>query len=91
MKQEAAAEIAISAISHIASDERMVLAFLQYAGLSPDGLREQASDPAFLGGVLDFVLGDEEIAASFCNDQGMTGEDLMRARLALPGAARDYV
>lgn len=91
MRQEAASEVAIAAIAHIASEEQMILGFLQYAGLSPDSLREQASDPAFLGGVLDFVMGDEAIAASFCTAQGMTGEDLMRARQALPGAARDYV
>lgn len=69
----------------------MILAFLEQAGLSPDMLRERVSDPAFLGGVLDFVLGDESVAASFCEAQDMTGEDLMRARQALPGAARDYV
>lgn len=91
MRQQGAQEVAIAAISHIASDERMILAFLQQAGLSPDMSREQISDPAFLGGVLDFVLGDESIASSFCTAEGMSGEDLMRARQALPGAARDYV
>jgi len=91
MRTEQASEIAIAAIQHIASDERMILGFLQQGGLSPDMLRDRIADPEFLGGVLDFVLGDEQIAADFCQANGLTGEDLMRARHALPGAAADYV
>jgi hypothetical protein len=91
MRQDAAQQVAIAAISHIASDEETILAFLQQAGLSPDMLRERISDPAFLGGILDFILGDDAIATAFCTAEGLTGEDLMRARQALPGAARDYV
>lgn len=91
MRHDAAQQVAIAAISHIAADEQTILAFLQQAGLSPDLLREQISDPQFLGGVLDFILGDDAIATAFCMSEGMTGEDLMRARQALPGAARDYL
>ena len=91
MRQEQAESIAVEALTHIAGEERWILGFIQQAGLSPDQFREQAGNPEFLAGVLDFVLADEAVAESFCTAQGMTGEDLFRARRALPGASMDYV
>ncbi|MCJ2098071.1 DUF3572 domain-containing protein [Methylobacterium sp. E-046] len=45
----------------IAGDEDRLLPFMAASGLSPDTLRESAREPAFLVGVLDHVMGDENV------------------------------
>ena len=45
----------------IVADEDRLLPFMAASGLSPDTLRESAREPAFLVGVLDHVMGDENV------------------------------
>lgn len=91
MTRDAARQVAHAAIAHLAGDEKLILGLLQQAGLSPDTLRSRIDDPELLAGVLDFVLGDETVARDFCTAEGLSAEDLLRARHAFPGASSDYV
>ncbi|WP_308445420.1 MULTISPECIES: DUF3572 domain-containing protein [Methylobacterium] len=58
---EPAERLALDVLLWIAGDEDRLLPFMAASGLSPDTLRESAREPAFLVGVLDHVMGDENV------------------------------
>ncbi|HAE03178.1 MAG TPA: DUF3572 domain-containing protein, partial [Rhodospirillaceae bacterium] len=59
MKQEQAETLALQALSFLMEDEDRLDRFLALSGLDQNDLRNRISDPAFLGGVLDHILGHE--------------------------------
>ena len=77
--------LALQALGWIAGQPDLAGAFLGATGASAEDLRDRASDPEFLGFVLDFMLGDEEALLAFCADEGLSPDRPMRARAALPG------
>lgn len=78
--------IALQALAFIAGDEDILNAFMASCGCSLDEVKGSAADPAFLGGVLDFVLQDDRNVLEFCRTAGLEPSDLFRARHALPGS-----
>ena len=52
---------------------------------APVAFRAGASDPVFLGSVLDFILMDDAWVIEFSEAAGIAPEKLGRARQALPG------
>ena len=58
---DSAERLALDVLLWIAGDEDRVLPFLAASGLSLDTLRASAGEPAFLVGVLDHVMGDENV------------------------------
>ena len=50
--------LAIKALMHLVGDPDALGQFLAETGLSPETIREAASDPAFLLAVLDFILAE---------------------------------
>jgi hypothetical protein len=46
---------------------------------------KQASDPIFLGAVLDFLMMDDAWVIGFCDHLSIPYERIMQARAALPG------
>ncbi len=80
MKSDQAELIAIQALGHIAAEEDLLFTFFDITGLSPDDLRSRASEPEILGGVLDFILMDDQRLLAFC--------EIAQLRPELPGIAR---
>jgi hypothetical protein len=78
--------VAAQALGWIAADEDRLGRFMGLAGLTVDELRVRAGEAEFLGGVLDFVLGDEAATLAFAAEAGLKPEALMRLRRQLPGA-----
>ncbi len=85
LSPEAAEAVALQALTHIAADEDLLGAFLAQTGLAAEELKAQATDPALLGGVLDFLLSDETGLLAFCEAVSMEPELPGRARQSLPG------
>jgi len=85
MKADQAELIAIQALGHIAAEEDLLYAFVDMCGLSPDELRARAGEPEILGGVLDFILMDEQRLISFCETVHIRPEMPGIARRLLPG------
>lgn len=85
MKQESAETLALRALGWIASDDDLLGRFLGASGASPGDLVAGASDPRFLGAVLDFVLTDDSLVIGFCDDAGYPYAAPLAARAALPG------
>jgi Protein of unknown function (DUF3572) len=88
-KQSASADsarsIAVSALAFIAADADRLNRFLNLTGLGPHNLRTAAADPAFMGSVLDYLVGDEELLVAFAADAGLKPESVARAHAALCG------
>ncbi len=81
--------VAIRALGYIAADETLFNRFLALTGLGAEDIRERVADPGFLGGVLDFLLGDERLVIAFAEASDMTPEIPMMARRKLPGSMSD--
>ena len=75
--------LAVSALTFIAADPDRLNRFLGLTGLGPENLRTAAADPAFLGSVLDYLVGDEKLLVEFAADAGLKPEAVARAHEAL--------
>jgi hypothetical protein len=78
--RETAEMLAIDALSWIAGEPGQLGRFLSLAGIGPDTLRKAAADPAFLAGVLDFLLGHEPTALAFAGARGIAPSEIAEAR-----------
>ncbi len=85
MTPEIAATTARDALIWMADRPEALGAFLAAGGLAPGDLRGRADDPEFLGFLLDFLLGDEDLLLAFCAEAGVAPTVPARARAALPG------
>ena len=85
MNAEKAEVIGIQALGWMIGNDDLSGAFLNMSGLSVDELKTRASDPEFLGFVLDFLLGDETSLIAFCEDNNLPNDSVARARMSLPG------
>jgi hypothetical protein len=85
MNADQAELIAIQALGHIAAEEDLLFAFVDLTGLSPNDLRARASEPEILGGVLDFILMDDQRLIAFCEAVNLRPEMPAVARKLLPG------
>lgn len=85
MRQERAEELALNALAWIAASDDLMSVFLGATGSSADMVREQATDPAFLGSVLDFLLMDDAWITGFCDAYQLDYRQPMIARQVLPG------
>lgn len=76
--------IALKAVAFVAADEDLLPRFVSLTGAGAEDLKARLADPAFLGGVMDFVLGDEATAVAFAESEGLSPEALVLARARLP-------
>jgi Protein of unknown function (DUF3572) len=83
--REAAEMLAIQALAFIAEEPQRLNALLNATGLTLESLRESASAPGFLAGVLDHMLADESLLMAFADSTAIEPADIARARGALGG------
>ncbi len=81
--REAAEMLAIQALAFIAEEPQRLGAFLSTSGIGPETIREAAGDPAFLAGVLEHMLGEENLLLAFADSAGIDPAGVRRARNAL--------
>ena len=81
--------VAIKALGYIAADETLFNRFLALTGFGAEDIMERVADPGFLGGVLDFLLGDERLVIAFAEASDLAPETPMMARRKLPGLMSD--
>ena len=87
MTPEAAEELALKALAHLASEPESLSRFLEASGAGAEDLRGGATDTHVLAGVLDYVLSDERLLLRFCEAEEIAPELPRRARAELPGFA----
>lgn len=90
MKQERAIAIGQKALIWIADDPSLLNAFMTETGLAPADVRTRASEPAFLGFVLAFVLGSDASVLAFADAADLLPEEPARARAALGGSEPNW-
>ena len=89
LNHESAETLAIEALGFIAGEPESLGRFLAASGIGPATLRRAAGDPAFLAGVIDFVLGDEALLVAFARHAGIAPERVGEARRTFGGRSED--
>ena len=77
--------IALQALKWLVAQDELCTLFMGATGASEADLRERIADIDFLGSVLDFLLQDDTWVISFCDDNALAYDRVMRARALLPG------
>lgn len=73
-------------LGFLVSEDERASRFLNVSGLTPEALRASASDPAFLAGVMDYVLADQSLLLAFAESAEIPPDRVAAARRQLPGA-----
>ena len=87
---EEAQGIATEALLQLSRDPEQIGRFLAFSGIGPEMIREAASEPGFLAGVLEFYMTDETLLLAFCENAQIRPTMMAAARFALTGAKEDY-
>ncbi|WP_299146307.1 DUF3572 domain-containing protein [uncultured Tateyamaria sp.] len=90
MGRESAEVVGLRALAWMAGNEELLPVFLGATGANEADVRSGATDPAFLGALLDFVMMDDQWVTAFCDAQGLAYDAPMRARAALPGGEQTH-
>ncbi|MBB5221244.1 hypothetical protein HNP73_001165 [Amaricoccus macauensis] len=85
MHLDQATRIGQDALIFLAGRAELLDACLVQSGLAPDELRGRASEPAFLGFLLEFLLQSDAWVEDFAAEAGLRPEDVARARAVLDG------
>ncbi|MFD0918053.1 DUF3572 domain-containing protein [Pseudahrensia aquimaris] len=83
LSKDHAETLAISGLVRLAGDDDLLMRFSSITGILPNDIREAASDPGFMVGVLDFYLSHEPDLLAWAEADGFNPEEAARARFAL--------
>ncbi|MEP1092884.1 MAG: DUF3572 domain-containing protein [Rhizobiaceae bacterium] len=75
--------IAIAGLGRLAGDDDLLMRFSGLTGILPNDIRQAASQPGFLVGVLDFYLSHEPDLMAWAEADGLQPETIVSARHAL--------
>ena len=84
-EQSSAETLALRVISWLLEESDRTAGFLAATGATPGDVAQQASEPGFLGAVLDYLLTDDSLVTGFCDSVGLPYTAPMQARAHLPG------
>lgn len=85
MNKTQAQSLASEALLWLAGQPEELEHFMAATGIGPSDIRSRASDPEFLGFVLDFLLGSEDLVRGFSLGANLPPDRVLRARSVLPG------
>ena len=77
--------LALQALGWLAGQDELFQTFLGATGASAQEVAARATEPEFLGAVLDFLLMDDQWIIAFCDDAGLPYDRPLQARAVLPG------
>ena len=83
--RKAAEMLAIQALAFVAEQPQSLSRFLDTSGIAIDRIRTAAREPGFLAGVLEHILGDENLLLAFARTAGIDPAQVGRAASALGG------
>jgi hypothetical protein len=83
--RQAAEMVAIQALGYLAAEPERLRRFLDITGIEAADIRAAARESRFLAGVLEHMLGDENLLVAFAADAGIDPAEVARARSALGG------
>ncbi len=83
MTVQTAQAIAISGLQRLADDDELMMRFSALSGILPNDIRQAASQPDFLVGVLDFYLAYEPDLLAWAEADDLRPENIQIARHTL--------
>ncbi len=88
LTSEAAESLAADLFAWMAGEPEILDRFLAVSGLDGRTIRTAASDPGFLGGVLDFAVGDDAVMVAFASHAGIAPDRIGTAWTILAAPER---
>ncbi len=79
---EAAETLAVQALAFLAEEPERLNGFLAATGIDAAAIRTAAQEPGFLAGVLEHMLGDENLLLAFAERAAIDPASVARARAA---------
>jgi hypothetical protein len=83
LTREQAEMLAIQALGFIAEEPERLGRFLDLTGIPVEHIRAAARQRGFLAGVLEHMLGDENLLTAFADSAGVNPAEIAGARSAL--------
>lgn len=83
LNQESANNLAVQGFLRLAADDDLLMRFSAITGILPNDMRQSATDPHFLVGVLDFFLGHEPDLLAWAEADNIDPQNIVAARMAL--------
>jgi hypothetical protein len=83
LSRQTAETLAIQALVFIAEEPERLGSFIAATGIAPDRIREAARAPDFLAGVLEHMLGNENLLVAFADTAGIDPAEIARAHHVL--------
>lgn len=80
--------LALNALTFLVKSPVEMERFFATSGIDPDDLSRVAGEAPFLGGVIDFLLGDEALLVRFCDSHSVDPRAVHRARNQLAAQSR---
>ena len=77
--------IALKGLAFLVNTPDSLDRFMNLSGTDVAGLRQRAGEPEFLAALMDFLMADEKLLTTFCEDESLDAKTLHMARHALPG------
>lgn len=90
MSPNDAETLALDALGWLLGEDELFPVFLGATGAGEADLRARATDPEFLGAVLDFLMLDDAWIMRFCSARRLPFTRPAEARAALPGGAQTH-
>lgn len=84
---EQAEIMALQMLGWLAAEPEILDRFAALTGITPSDIAGQADNAEMLGGLMDFILQDEELLTQFCTAHEIDPETPALARQVLPGGA----
>lgn len=85
MTPDAAQTLALKALGFLANSEGALDRLMEQSGVDRGTLRERAGDADMLTSLLDFLLADEGLLVSFCEEESIDPRAVHMARHVLSG------
>ena len=83
MTPEHAEAIALQAFAFLAREDDLLMRFANLSGILPNDMRQAASEPGFLTGILDFFLSHEPDLLALAEAETIAPEQIATARMVL--------
>lgn len=85
MTRDRAELIAARALEFVAASQERLDRFVGLTGLALEEIRANLAEPAFLAGILEYLMGEEHLLLEFAGFAGIAPEAPGEARVVLAG------
>jgi Protein of unknown function (DUF3572) len=85
LSKDEAEALALQVLAFLLSDSRQISRFLALTGIAPQDLRDVATSPDLQAATLEYLLSDEGLLLTFCQEAGIDPAIVAPAHILLTG------